>query len=136
MASQPAIIAKATDVSAQEWRQYRYACPIEATLDVIGGRWKGIILYHLLDGPKRFSEFRRLFPAITQRSLTLQLRELERDGVIARQVFAQVPPKVEYSLTPHGRALEPILRAMSGWGRHYTDAEVEDCSAAPIATER
>lgn len=118
--AEKALPTKASDMSVEEWREYRYVCPVEATLDIIGGRWKGIILYHLLDGKKRFSEFRRLFPAMTQRSLTIQLRELERDGVIHREVFPAVPPKVEYSLTQHGQNLEPILRAMSDWGEHYT----------------
>lgn len=119
---------KATDMSVEEWRDYRYRCPIEATLDIIGGRWKGIILFHLLDGKKRFSEFRRLFPAMTQRSLTIQLRELERDGVIHREVYAQVPPKVEYWLTEHGRSLEPILLSMSAWGEHYTGPKQGSCT--------
>lgn len=117
---------KATDVSVEEWRAYRYRCPVEATLDVIGGRWKGVILYHLLEGPMRFTEFRRLFPAMTPRSLTLQLRELERDGVICREVYAQVPPRVEYSLTAHGRSLEGILRAMSAWGVRYSEPEAAE----------
>lgn len=127
--------AKATDVSAEEWREYRYKCPIEATLDVIGGRWKGVILFHLLGGKKRFSEFRRLFPAMTPRSLTLQLRELERDGVIHREVYAQVPPKVEYSLTQRGRSLQPILLAMSEWGEPLTNSDNPPCRFPPPQAE-
>ncbi len=68
-------------------------CPVETTLDIIGGKWKGILLYHLIDGKKRFNEFRKLYPKITQRMLTLQLRELERDGVIHREVYKQVLQK-------------------------------------------
>jgi len=94
-------------------------CPVETTLDVLGGKWKGIILYHLIDGPKRFNEFRRLYPCITQFMLTLQLRELERDDIVHREVYKQVPPKVEYSLTEFGRTLEPIILAMKHWGETY-----------------
>ncbi|MGO0062925.1 winged helix-turn-helix transcriptional regulator [Brevibacillus fluminis] len=95
------------------------ACPVETTLDVIGGKWKGIILYQLLDGTKRFNEFRRLNPGITQFMLTLQLRELERDGIIHREIYKEVPPRVEYSLTDFGRTLEPIIMAMKAWGESY-----------------
>lgn len=93
-----------------------YGCAIEAALDVIGNKWKGVILFHLLDGTKRFNELRRLIPSVTQRMLTLQLRELERDNVIHRKVYPEVPPKVEYSLTCFGRDLEPLLFALREWG--------------------
>ncbi|MCU0536457.1 MAG: helix-turn-helix transcriptional regulator [Hydrococcus sp. Prado102] len=99
----------------------RYGCSVEATLDVIGGRWKGVILFHLLDGTKRFNELQRLVKGCTQRMLTLQLRELERDGVVNRTVYLQVPPKVEYSLTEFGQSLEPILLLMREWGDRYID---------------
>ncbi|WP_431809538.1 winged helix-turn-helix transcriptional regulator [Brevibacillus agri] len=95
------------------------ACPVETTLDVIGGKWKGIILYQLLNGTKRFNEFRRLNPGITQFMLTLQLRELERDGIIHREIYKEVPPRVEYSLTDFGRTLEPIIMSMKAWGESY-----------------
>jgi DNA-binding HxlR family transcriptional regulator len=98
---------------------------VEATLDVIGGKWKGVLLFELLQGPKRFGELRRLMPAITQRMLTRQLRELENDGVIHREVFREVPPKVEYSLTEFGRSLEPILLLMRDWGNQYADHVLE-----------
>ncbi|MBY9082174.1 helix-turn-helix transcriptional regulator [Paenibacillus sp. HN-1] len=94
-------------------------CPVEYTLDVIGGKWKGVLLYHLISGTKRFGEFRKICPAITQRMLTLQLRELEEDGIIHREVFHQVPPKVEYSLTEFGRTLVPIILLMRDWGEQY-----------------
>ncbi|BAH46854.1 conserved hypothetical protein [Brevibacillus brevis NBRC 100599] len=95
------------------------ACPVETTLDVIGGKWKGIILYQLLNGTKRFNEFRRLNPGITQFMLTLQLRELERDGIIHREIYKEVPPRVEYSLTDLGRTLEPVIMSMKVWGESY-----------------
>ncbi|UQZ48015.1 winged helix-turn-helix transcriptional regulator [Bacillus sp. PK3-037] len=91
-------------------------CPVEFTLDVIGGKWKGILFYHMIDGKKRFNEFRKICPSITQRMLTLQLRELEADGIVHREVYHQVPPKVEYSLTEFGRTLEPIVLQMKDWG--------------------
>ena len=95
------------------------SCPVETTLDVIGGKWKGIILYHLMDGTKRFNEFKRLNPGITQFMLTHQLRELERDGIIHREVYKEAPPKVEYSLTEFGRTLEPLIVFMKTWGEGY-----------------
>ncbi|MEC2075086.1 helix-turn-helix domain-containing protein [Metabacillus fastidiosus] len=94
-------------------------CPVESTLDVIGGKWKGVILYHLLHEKKRFNELRKLMPGITQRMLTLQLSELEKDGVVHRKAFPVVPPKVEYSLTEFGKTLEPIIILMEEWGEKY-----------------
>jgi len=93
-----------------------YSCAVEAALDVIGNKWKGVILFHLLDGTKRFNELRRLIPSVTQRMLTLQLRELERDEVISRKVYPEVPPKVEYSLTCFGKELKPLLLSLREWG--------------------
>jgi DNA-binding HxlR family transcriptional regulator len=89
---------------------------VQTTLSVIEGHWKLPILFRLLDGTRRFGELRRHLPAATQRMLTLHLRELERDGLIHREVYREVPPKVEYSLTDTGRSLEPLLRFMSQWG--------------------
>lgn len=94
-------------------------CPVETSLSVIGGKWKGIILYRLLDGTKRFSQLTRLIPAITHRTLTLQLRELERDGIISRRVYAEVPPRVEYTLTPFGASIRPVIESLQEWGRAY-----------------
>lgn len=100
-----------------------YGCAVEAALDVIGNKWKGVILFHLLDGTKRFNELRRLMPSVTQRMLTLQLRELESDEVINRKVYAEVPPKVEYSLTKTGLSLKPILLALRAWGAHLMEKD-------------
>jgi DNA-binding HxlR family transcriptional regulator len=97
----------------------RTMCTVEATQGVIGGRWKAVVLFHLLSGTKRFGELRRLLPRVTQRMLTLQLRELEEDGLVRRTVFAEVPPRVEYDLTAFGKSLEPILLAMREWGARY-----------------
>jgi len=95
------------------------ACAVEAFLSVLGGRWKGMILFHLLSGTKRFGELRRLLPHVTQRMLTAQLRELEKDGILSRKVYAQVPPRVEYTLTEFGARLEPIVELMGEWGDRY-----------------
>ncbi|MEM7044135.1 MAG: helix-turn-helix domain-containing protein [Pseudomonadota bacterium] len=94
-------------------------CPVEATLELIGGKWKGVALYHLLDGAKRYNELKREVGTVTQRMLTKQLRELERDGLIVRKVFPVVPPHVEYSLSEKGRTLQPILLALRDWGERY-----------------
>jgi DNA-binding HxlR family transcriptional regulator len=94
-------------------------CPVEATLDLIDGKWKGVILYHLLDDTIRFNELKRRLSRITQRMLTRQLRELEAAGLIHRKIYAEVPPRVEYSLTTLGRSLEPVLRTLWTWGNQY-----------------
>ncbi|MET3446175.1 helix-turn-helix domain-containing protein [Ralstonia sp. 1138] len=99
-------------------------CAVEVTLSVIGGVWKPVILFHLLSGKKRFMELTRLIPNATQRMLTLQLRELEADGVIARHVYPQVPPKVEYVLTPLGESLAPVLISLREWGESYRTSEM------------
>ena len=98
-----------------------FECPVGATVAVMGGKWKASILHVLLEpaGVSRFGELRRRLPAATPQMLTNQLRELEADGVVHRRVYRQVPPKVEYSLTPLGRTLEPVVRAMCEWGRGH-----------------
>ena len=91
-------------------------CPAEVTLAVIGGRWKVLILFQLFQGVKRFSELFRSLPGITQKMLTQQLREMERHGIVQRTVYAQIPPRVDYRLTPRGETLQPVVRAMCRWG--------------------
>lgn len=95
------------------------SCPVETTLGVIGGRWKVLVLHHLLDGELRFGEIHKKLTGISHRTLTKQLRELESAGILRRQVYAQIPPKVEYSLTPLGRSLKPVLLAMDAWGTRF-----------------
>lgn len=98
-----------------------FGCPVEAALEAIGGKWKGVILFHLQSGTKRFNELRRLIPDVTQRMLTKQLRELESDQIIFRNIYPEVPPRVEYSLTEFGETLSPILTALQQWGTKYID---------------
>ncbi len=100
---------------------YQYGCPVEATADIIGGKWKAVILYYLFQGPKRFNELKRLLPEVTQRMLTLQLRELEQDSIVHREIYKEVPPKVEYSLTEFGTSLGPIIVQMLDWGEQYME---------------
>ncbi len=91
-------------------------CSVEASIALIDGKWKSVVLFHLLDGTLRFNEIRRRVPGVTQRMLTNQLRELEEDGLIERKVYAQIPPKVEYKLSPLGLSMSPILLALKEWG--------------------
>jgi len=96
-----------------------YYCPVKLTTDIIGGKWKPLILFYLESGTRRFGELHKLIPGMTKKMLTQHLRDLERDEVIRRKVYAEVPPKVEYSLTKHGESLKPILRLMSAWGTKH-----------------
>ncbi|HEX2966938.1 MAG TPA: helix-turn-helix domain-containing protein [Syntrophorhabdaceae bacterium] len=94
-------------------------CPVEVTLDLIGNKWKFLILRELFTGKRRFGELYKAIAGITQKMLTQQLREMEKDGIVNRRLFAEVPPRVEYSLTRSGRSLRPVLNAMQHWGTRY-----------------
>lgn len=110
--------------------------PAERALKVISGRWKAIILYHLFESPRRLSELQRLLPEVSQKMLIQQLREMEEHGIVHREVFRQVPPRVEYTATRLGFSFEPVLRALCEWGRHHA-AELDElerlanCPAEP-----
>jgi len=111
-----------TDQAATDHMVYRdkeYTCGIDVTLAVVGGKWKASILWHLARETMRFSDLQRQFSDTTRKMLTQQLRELEADGLVHREVYPQVPPKVEYSLTLKGKSIFPILQQMCDWGRHY-----------------
>tara|TARA_R110002020_G_scaffold15555_25_gene55339 strand:+ start:3911 stop:4291 length:381 start_codon:yes stop_codon:yes gene_type:complete len=110
-------------------------CAVEAALQFIDGKWKGVILYHLLDGTMRFNEIRRAIPSVTQRMLTNQLRELEADELIERTVYAEVPPKVEYSLTERGRSLEPVLLALRAWGKEHSGVALSGDERSKVIAE-
>jgi DNA-binding HxlR family transcriptional regulator len=101
-------------------------CPVEVTLGLIDGKWKGVVLFHLGDGTLRFNELRRRVRGATQRVLTRQLRELEADGLVTRTVYAEVPPRVEYRLSAKGETLRPIIAALKAWGM----AHIEETAAA------
>jgi DNA-binding HxlR family transcriptional regulator len=116
-------------------------CVVEGALALIGGKWKGVVLYHLFEeGVLRFNEIRRRLPNVTQRMLTAQLRELEADGFVQRTVYPEVPPRVEYSLTGHGRTLDPIIRVLKVWGDKHIELEARSTAkkgrSAPAARAR
>jgi DNA-binding HxlR family transcriptional regulator len=107
-----------------DWLQDQ--CPIKATVDVIGGRWKPLILFYLLNRPKRFSALRNDIPGVTAQMLTLQLRQLEADGIVARSIYAEVPVRVEYQLTTYGKTLSGLLRAMRKWGEQHLSRRYQE----------
>ena len=94
-----------------------YHCALDVTMELVGGKWKTIVLWYLRTDKKRFSELRKLIPGITEKMLSMQLRQLEKDGFISRTVHAEVPPRVEYALTAHGKTLLPLLEEIAKWGR-------------------
>lgn len=100
-----------------------FSCPVDVTISLIGGKYKAVILYHLLDGTLRFHQLQKLTPNATPKMLTQQLRELERDGLISRTVYPVVPPKTEYALTKFGKSLIPVLNALCDWGKEYMDLD-------------
>ncbi|MBN2980798.1 MULTISPECIES: winged helix-turn-helix transcriptional regulator [Cohnella] len=101
--------------TARKWPEIA----VETTVQIIGGKWKGIILYHLIEGEIRFNQLRRQMPGITQRMLTLQLRDLEKNGIIDRIVYQEIPPRVGYRLSELGRSLVPLVMQMKSWGEKY-----------------
>ena len=105
-------------------RATKTGCAVEATMSVVGGLWKPVLVFHLLDGRVRFNALCRLTPNATPRMITLQLRELEDDGVIRRIVYPEVPPRVEYELTEFGRTLEPVLVSLRDWGEAFQARDV------------
>lgn len=108
-----------------EYRGVSYQCSMEFTLSVIGGKWKCLIVWHLGESTLRFNDLKRMLSGISQRMLTLQLRELENDGLVSRKIFAQVPPKVEYSLTDVGKGILPVLSSLSDWALRCFSPHVE-----------
>jgi len=109
-------------------------CPVTAAVDVIGGKWKPLIVWNLMQRTHRFGELRRALPTVTQQMLTAQLRELETAGIVHREVYREVPPKVEYSLTPMGKGLGDLLSEMVRWGETYLAAKrSDDAVDAPMA---
>lgn len=109
-------------------------CPVEATLALVGGKYKALILWKLMTGAMRFSELRRAVPGATPKMLTQQLRELESDGLVHREIFPVIPPRVEYSLTPFGLSIRPVLESMYAWGTGYLEHRglKASCSMQPL----
>lgn len=98
-----------------EWKEKQYHCPVEVSMDLLSGKWKCLMLWHLNEGTKRYKELERIVPGVSQKMLTQQLKELEKDGLISRTVYPEVPPRVEYSLTILGQSAFPILEMMHSW---------------------
>lgn len=97
-----------------------YGCPVQATINVLSGKWKVMIVWHLSFGPKRFAQVRNLLPGVTEKVLTSQLRQLQADGILTRKATADVPPKVTYFLTPEGEKLVPLMQDLCAWGsKHF-----------------
>ena len=107
-----------------------YYCPVEVTMEVVGGKWTAVILAHVKEGPRRFSDLRRLIPDISEKMLTQRLRTLEAKGILSRTVLADTPPHVEYDLTEAGRSLAPALQALYDWGQEW--AAVNDLTIEPF----
>ncbi len=108
-------------------------CPLTAALRVIGGKWSLIILYWLDDGRKRFNELRKLMPAISHKVLAAALRDLEKEGLITRTVYPEVPPRVEYAISSYGRGVRPLIEAVRAWGRRHLDRQKESQAASPAS---
>jgi len=120
--------------SPKEHNGRQYFCAMELAIMMIGGKWKPLIIWRLAkEGTHRFGELRRILPSVTQKMLTQQLRELEADGLVARESFPQVPPRVEYSITERGRALLPILEQLNAWGRGIEEERGAGEQTAPNA---
>jgi DNA-binding HxlR family transcriptional regulator len=100
-----------------------YHCALDITMDFVGGKWKTVVLWYLRKDTKRFSELKRLIPDITEKMLTIQLRDLEKDGLLSRTVYPEVPPRVEYFLTDFGKTLIPLLEELAKWGRNLAEKE-------------
>ncbi|QDR79438.1 winged helix-turn-helix transcriptional regulator [Sporomusa termitida] len=115
------------------FKNSEYQCSMELTLELIGGKWKSLILWYLGENTLRFSELKKALPKVTQKMLTQQLRELEQSGLVNRYIYTQIPPKVEYSLTPAGKSLLPILTSLCEWGQNYVN-EIEP-SGQPTACQ-
>jgi DNA-binding HxlR family transcriptional regulator len=120
-------------------RTRAFGCGLEAALDVVGGKWKPIVLWHLAPGARRFGELRRLVTGISEKMLIQELREMQRDGIVAREDFREIPPRVEYSLTPFGISLQEALKPLCAWGTEHivriektrSQADPEDAEASP-----
>ncbi len=108
-----------------------YSCSLQLAIDILGGKWKMRIIWYLLEGTQRFSDFSRRIPDITQKTLTQQLRELEEKDILSRKIYAEMPPRVEYNITDYGRELADILKDLSSWAHNYADEK-----GIPVKTKK
>ncbi|MDP0488498.1 MAG: helix-turn-helix domain-containing protein [Fusobacterium sp. JB021] len=108
-----------------KWNKKEYKCPIELTIDILGGKWRSLILWHLNIEVLRFTEIRKIVPGISKKVLSEHLRELEKNGLIERKIYPEVPPKVEYKITEKGKELAEILNLMEKWGQNILEKEGE-----------
>jgi DNA-binding HxlR family transcriptional regulator len=128
-------LTQSTDTIREPVRRALDACPVEVSIAVLGGAWKMTVVKYLLDGPMRYGELRRSVGPVTPRVLTRQLRELENDGIVTRTAYAEVPPRVEYSLTPQGLALQPFVATLNAWGKNYIALIGRDVGAPEVSQE-
>jgi DNA-binding HxlR family transcriptional regulator len=105
-----------------------FMCPVELTLSVIGGKWKGLILWNLREGVQRYGALKKKIPGITHKMLSQSLRELEKDGIVSRKVYQVIPPMVEYTLTSRGEELKPVLQSVQQWGLSFLHSENITCT--------
>ena len=113
-----------------------YPCTVSLTMDLVGGKWKAVILYHLKDGAKRYSELRKEMPSVTEMTLSLQLKQLEKDGLISRKVYGKKTPiKVEYNLTEFGKSFTPVLDAITAWGNKAVEDRGEFIQNSAMLTQ-
>ena len=117
-------------------RGREYHCAMDVTMNFIGGKWKTVVLWYLRKEKRRFSELKRLIPGITEKMLSLQLKQLEQDGIVERIVYPEVPPRVEYNMTDFGRTLIPLLEAVAKWGRALAEEEGSVVEVTPKKTQR
>ncbi len=113
-----------------------FHCPVEAALDVIGGKWKPLILWALGEEVMRFGELQKALPGVNTKMLTKQLRELEEDGIIRRKIYPEVPPRVEYTITEFGKTLIPLLNALCNWGAEYLGVDEGSSRSCPTKAEK
>lgn len=116
-------------ITSKKITRKRHTCPITASVETIGGKWKPFILTYLKNQTLRFGELMRLMPSVSQKVLTQQLKELEAEGIVKRKVYAEVPPRVEYSLTPYGQTLVPVLNALYAWGQSHVERSQQNALA-------
>ncbi|TCZ73245.1 transcriptional regulator [Paenibacillus albiflavus] len=108
---------------------HQHECPVETLIHVLSGKWKPMILWHLIESKKRFNDLEKLIPDVSQKMLSQHLRDLEREGIVDRMVYPAIPPKVEYSLSEYGRTLIPVVEVMCAWGKNHNKQKYEESAS-------